>query len=312
MFRHDKPQAGRYRQFHQFGVEVLGTQAPMADAEVIMLVLQLFKDFGLKDLSVEVNSVGCPNCRPAYRDKLIAFFEPKKDQLCDDCKSRLYKNPLRILDCKNESCKALTIGVPEIHENLCDECHNHFEELKQYLTAAGVNYNVNPRLVRGLDYYTKTAFEVQYAPLGSQSAVAGGGRYDGLVEELDGPHTPAVGFAMGMERLLLALEKQGLLPEAVQEPSVFVVSLGDAAKVAGFTLVKELRERYIIAETSGEAKSMKSQLKHANKINAKYVIIVGDDELARREAILRDMENGEQETVAIDAIVDRVTSLVKG
>lgn len=312
MFRHDKPQAGRYRQFHQFGVEVLGTQAPMADAEVIMLVLQLFKDFGLKDLSVEVNSVGCPNCRPAYRDKLIAFFEPKKDQLCDDCKSRLYKNPLRILDCKNESCKALTIGVPEIHENLCDECHDHFEELKQYLTAAGVNYNVNPRLVRGLDYYTKTAFEVQYAPLGSQSAVAGGGRYDGLVEELDGPHTPAVGFAMGMERLLLALEKQGLLPEEVQEASVFVVSLGDAAKVAGFTLVKELRERYIIAETSGEAKSMKSQLKHANKINAKYVIIVGDDELARREAILRDMENGEQETVAIDAIVDRVTSLVKG
>ncbi|WP_288301623.1 histidine--tRNA ligase [uncultured Veillonella sp.] len=312
MFRHDKPQAGRYRQFHQFGVEVLGTQAPMADAEVIMLVLQLFKDFGLKDLSVEVNSVGCPNCRPAYRDKLIAFFEPKKDQLCDDCKSRLYKNPLRILDCKNESCKALTIGVPEIHENLCDECHDHFEELKQYLTAAGVNYNVNPRLVRGLDYYTKTAFEVQYAPLGSQSAVAGGGRYDGLVEELDGPHTPAVGFAMGMERLLLALEKQGLLPEEVQEPSVFVVSLGDAAKVAGFTLVKELRERYIIAETSGEAKSMKSQLKHANKINAKYVIIVGDDELTRREAILRDMENGEQETVAIDAIVDRVTSLVKG
>lgn len=312
MFRHDKPQAGRYRQFHQFGVEVLGTQAPMADAEVIMLVLQLFKDFGLKDLSVEVNSVGCPNCRPAYRDKLIAFFEPKKDQLCDDCKSRLYKNPLRILDCKNESCKALTIGVPEIHENLCDECHDHFEELKQYLTAVGVNYNVNPRLVRGLDYYTKTAFEVQYAPLGSQSAVAGGGRYDGLVEELDGPHTPAVGFAMGMERLLLALEKQGLLPEEVQEPSVFVVSLGDAAKVAGFTLVKELRERYIIAETSGEAKSMKSQLKHANKINAKYVIIVGDDELARREAILRDMENGEQETVAIDAIVDRVTSLVKG
>lgn len=312
MFRHDKPQAGRYRQFHQFGVEVLGTQAPMADAEVIMLVLQLFKDFGLKDLSVEVNSVGCPNCRPAYRDKLIAFFEPKKDQLCDDCKSRLYKNPLRILDCKNESCKALTIGVPEIHENLCDECHDHFEELKQYLTASGVNYNVNPRLVRGLDYYTKTAFEVQYAPLGSQSAVAGGGRYDGLVEELDGPHTPAVGFAMGMERLLLALEKQGLLPEEVQKPSVFVVSLGDAAKVAGFTLVKELRERYIIAETSGEAKSMKSQLKHANKINAKYVIIVGDDELARREAILRDMENGEQETVAIDAIVDRVTSLVKG
>lgn len=312
MFRHDKPQAGRYRQFHQFGVEVLGTQAPSADAEVIMLALQVFNDFGMKDLSVEVNSVGCPKCRPAYREKLIAFFEPKKDQLCEDCQSRLYKNPLRILDCKNETCKALTVGVPEIHENLCDECHDHFEAVKNYLTAAGVNYNVNPRLVRGLDYYTKTAFEVQYAPLGSQSAVAGGGRYDGLVEELDGPHTPAVGFAMGMERLLLALEKQGLLPETKPEPSVFVVTLGEAAQVEGFRLVQTLRKSYVTAEMNGEGKSMKSQLKHADKNNAKYVIILGDDELARQEAIVRTMETGEQETVALADVAAKVTSLVKG
>ena len=208
MFRHDKPQAGRYRQFHQFGAEVLGSQSPVVDSEVICMVVQLLKDFGLKDLNVEVNSVGCPTCRPVYREKLIEFFEPKKEQLCSDCQDRLYKNPLRILDCKNETCKSLSVGAPEIHEHLCEECHNHFEELKTYLTAANVQYTLNPRLVRGLDYYTKTAFEVQYTPLGAQSAVAGGGRYDGLVEELDGPHTPAIGFAMGMERLLLALEKQ--------------------------------------------------------------------------------------------------------
>ncbi|WP_298704152.1 histidine--tRNA ligase [uncultured Veillonella sp.] len=312
MFRHDKPQAGRYRQFHQFGVEVLGTQAPSADADVILMALQLFSDLGLKDLSVQVNSVGCPNCRPAYRDKLIAFFEPKKDELCEDCQSRLYKNPMRILDCKEESCKALSVGAPEIHENLCEECATHFEQVKTLLTAADVNYTVNPRLVRGLDYYTKTAFEVQYAPLGSQSAIAGGGRYDGLVEELDGPHTPAVGFAMGIERVLLALEKQGLLPEPEVEPSVFVVALGEAAQLEGFKIVHALRHDYIKASMVGENKSMKSQLKHANKTHAKYVIILGDDELARGEAILRYMETSEQETVPLAEVKARITSLVKG
>lgn len=312
MFRHDKPQAGRYRQFHQFGVEVLGTQAPSADADVILMALQLFSDLGLKDLSVQVNSVGCPNCRPAYREKLIAFFEPKKDQLCEDCQSRLYKNPMRILDCKEETCKALSVGAPEISENLCEECAGHFDQVKQLLTAAEVNYTVNPRLVRGLDYYTKTAFEVQYAPLGSQSAIAGGGRYDGLVEELDGPHTPAVGFAMGIERVLLALEKQGLLPAATVEPSVFVVALGEAAQLEGFKIVHALRHDYIKASMVGENKSMKSQLKHANKTHAKYVIILGDDELARGEAILRYMETSEQETVPLAEVKARITSLVKG
>ena len=312
MFRHDKPQAGRYRQFHQFGVESLGSQAPTADADVILMALQLFESLGLKDLSVQVNSVGCPICRPAYREKLIAFFEPKKDQLCPDCQSRLYKNPMRILDCKEESCKALSVGAPEISENLCEECSGHFEQLKALLTAAGVDYTLNPRLVRGLDYYTKTAFEVQYAPLGSQSAVCGGGRYDDLVEELDGPHTPAVGFAVGVERLLLALEKQGLLPDTEVEPSVFVVALGEAAQVEGFKIVHALRHEYIAAAMTGENKSMKSQLKHANKINAKYVIILGDDELARGEAIVRHMETSEQETVSLAEVKAHITSLVKG
>lgn len=312
MFRHDKPQAGRYREFHQFGAEVLGSQSPVVDSEVICMVVQLLKDFGLQDLNVEVNSVGCPNCRPAYRKRLIEFFEPKKDQLCSTCQERLYKNPLRILDCKHEICKELSVGAPEIHEHLCEECDDHFEELKSLLQVADIQYNLNPRLVRGLDYYTKTAFEVQYTPLGAQSAVAGGGRYDGLVEELDGPHTPAIGFAMGMERLLLALEKQGLLPEPVVEPTVFVLALGDAAKVEAFKICQTLRNEYITAEMDGQGKSMKAQLKYANKINAKYVIILGDDELANKEAIIRFMESSEQEAVSLDNVIDRITSLVKG
>lgn len=312
MFRHDKPQAGRYRQFQQFGAEVLGSQSPVVDSEVICMILQLLRSFGLQDLNVEVNSVGCPNCRPAYREKLIAFFEPKKEQLCPDCQERLYKNPLRILDCKNETCKDLSVGAPEIHEHLCTECHDHFEEVKTLLDAANVQYNLNPRLVRGLDYYTKTAFEVQYTPLGAQSAVAGGGRYDGLVEQLEGPSTPAIGFAMGMERLLLALEKQNLLPEPAVDPSVFVVALGDAAKVEAFKIVQSVREHYIPCEMDGQGKSMKAQLKYANKINAKYVIILGDDELANGEAIVRFMETSEQETVPLSTISEHITSLVKG
>ena len=312
MFRHDKPQAGRYREFHQFGAEVLGSSSPVVDSEVICMIVQLLKDFGLKDLNVEVNSVGCPNCRPTYRQKLIEFFEPKKDQLCPDCQSRLYKNPLRLLDCKNETCKALSVGAPEIHEHLCEECNTHFEELKTLLDAADIQYNLNPRLVRGLDYYTKTAFEVQYTPLGAQSAVAGGGRYDGLVEELDGPHTPAIGFAMGMERLLLALEKQNLLPEPAIEPAVFIVSLGDAAKLEAFKICNTLRSAYVRAEMDGQGKSMKAQLKYANKIHAKYVIIMGDDELANQEAIIRFMETSEQETVPLTSVSERISSLVKG
>ena len=312
MFRHDKPQAGRYRQFHQFGAEVLGSQSPVVDSEVICMILQLLRSFGLQDLNVEVNSVGCPTCRPVYREKLIEFFEPKKEQLCPDCQERLYKNPLRILDCKNETCKDLSVGAPEIHEHLCTECHDHFEEVKTLLDAANVQYNLNPRLVRGLDYYTKTAFEVQYTPLGAQSAVAGGGRYDGLVEQLEGPSTPAIGFAMGMERLLLALEKQNLLPEPAVDPSVFVVALGDAAKVEAFKIVQSVREHYIPCEMDGQGKSMKAQLKYANKINAKYVIILGDDELANGEAIVRFMETSEQETVPLSTISEHITSLVKG
>lgn len=310
MFRHDRPQAGRYRQFHQFGVEVLGTSSPYADSEVISLVLQLFQSLGLNELSLELNSVGCPTCRPNYRQALIEFFEPHKDDLCTDCQGRLDKNPLRVLDCKIDTEKGQ--DAPKITDYLCEECDTHFKKVQALLNAANVKFNLNPRLVRGLDYYTKTAFEVQYTPLGAQSAVAGGGRYDGLVEDLGGPHTPAIGFAVGMERLLLALEKQGLLPELEQKDSVFVLGLGEAALQEAFTIQQAFRQAGIIAMMDGEGKSMKSQLKYANKSNAKYVIIIGDDELARKEAIIRYMETGEQETIALDAVVEHVKTLVKG
>ena len=219
---------------------------------------------------------------------------------------------MRILDCKEEKCQQLAVGVPELSDNLCEECQDHFHHVKEYLTAAGEKFTLNPRLVRGLDYYTKTAFEVQYTPLGSQSAVAGGGRYDGLVEELDGPHTPAVGFAMGMERLLLALEKQGLLPEPQQEDSVFVVALGEMAQKEAFRITNALRNAYVKAEMEGSGKSMKSQMKYANKINAKYVIIIGDNELAEGKVILKYMDTSEQETVSLAEITNRITELVKG
>lgn len=312
MFRHDKPQAGRYREFHQFGAEVLGSQSAVTDAEMITMIVQFFQSLGLADLNVEVNSVGCPHCRPAYREKLITFFEPKKEELCEDCQNRLYKNPLRILDCKNETCKNLSIGAPEIHENLCEDCHDHFETVKKYLTIAKVPFVINPRLVRGLDYYTKTAFEVQYTPLGAQSAIAGGGRYDGLVEQLGGPHTPAIGFAMGMERVLLALEKQDLLPKPEEEKKAYIVALGEAARQKAFAMVTALRSMNCQVAMDVENKSMKSQLKHANKIHAKYVIIVGDDELQRGEAVLRFMDTSEQETIALADVIDKISSLVKG
>lgn len=312
MFRHDRPQAGRYRQFHQFGVEVLGSASPMTDAEVICLAMQLFNDLGLKELKLQINSVGCPKCRPNYRQALLDFFEPKKEELCEDCQSRLHKNPMRLLDCKVDSKRDMFQGAPEIHEHLCEECREHFEKVKAYLTAAGIPFEVNPRLVRGLDYYTKTAFEIQYTPLGAQSAVGGGGRYDGLVEELDGPATPGIGFAIGMERLLLALESQGLLPALEQKDSVFVLALGEAAQKEGFGILQALRKENIVAEMDTQGKSMKSQMKFANKIGAKYVIILGDDELSRGEVVLRYMETSEQEALPLAELKTKLTKLLKG
>ncbi len=312
MFRHDRPQAGRYRQFNQFGAEEIGSRDPAVDAEIIAMAFQLFRELGLTDLVLHLNSVGCPACRPVYRQKLLDFFADKRDSLCEDCRARLDKNPLRVLDCKEDGERMITAGVPLITDCLCEECKDHFHKVQSYLTAAGIEFELDPRLVRGLDYYTKTAFEIMYAPLGAQSTICGGGRYDGLIEEVGGPSTPGIGFAVGMERLLLTLREQGLLPPVLKERPVFIVALGDAAKEKAFTLQQSLRGKGIYAEIDMMGRSMKGQMKTADKLAAVFAVIIGDEELAAQCAQVRNMETKEQEAVPFAALVSYIESHKKG
>lgn len=297
MFRYDRPQAGRYREFHQFGLEVLGASSPLADAEVIAMACEIFHRLGLKDLDLHLNSIGDKNCRPAYRQKLIEFFEGKKDQLCGDCRERLYKNPLRILDCKEEECKKASIGAPEITDYLCDDCHKKFEAVKHYLDGLGISYTVDPRLVRGLDYYTNTAFEIQYPPLGAQSAVCGGGRYDGLVEEIGGPSTPGIGFAIGLERLLLALEMQNLIPAPKAQKRVYIAALGEDAVAEGFKIQEELRGLGVLTDMDLQGRSLKGQMKQAGKLDSQFTVIIGSNELEKGAAAVKNMADGNQKDI---------------
>ena len=297
MFRYDRPQAGRYREFHQFGLEVLGASSPLADAEVIAMACEIFHKLGLRDLDLHLNSIGDKNCRPAYRQKLIEFFEGKKDQLCDDCRERLYKNPLRILDCKEEGCKKASVGAPEITDYLCDDCHAKFEAVKHYLDGLGISYTVDPRLVRGLDYYTNTAFEIQYPPLGAQSAVCGGGRYDGLVEAIGGPSTPGIGFAIGLERLLLALEMQNLIPAPKSQKRVYIAALGEDAVAEGFKIQEELRGLGVLTDMDLQGRSLKGQMKQAGKLDSQFTVIIGSNELEKGAAAVKNMADGTQEDI---------------
>ena len=308
MFRYDRPQAGRYREFHQFGVEVMGASSPAADAEVILLAYTLFQNLGLSDLVLHINSIGCPKCRPVYREALISHFRSSEETLCDDCRERLEKNPLRVLDCKEDAGKECVRNAPAVTDYLCDECREKFEALKSYLTALGIPFTVDPRLVRGLDYYTNTAFEIQYAPLGAQSAICGGGRYDGLVSEIGGPETPSVGFAVGLERLLLALEKQNLIPEPQKEARVYIAAMGEAATAAGMTIQKELRARGILADMDLQQKSLKGRMKQAGKSGAAYTVIMGDEEMAQKEAVIKTMETGEQEKISLETVVSYIAN----
>ena len=306
MFRYDRPQAGRMREFHQFGVEALGEANPAVDAEVILLAMSLLEGLGLKDLELSINSVGCPKCRSKYRTMLQDFFRDKLDDLCEDCRSRFDRSPLRILDCKKDSDKPYMADAPKITDCLCDECSDHFAKLKEHLANAGISFQHDPRLVRGLDYYTKTAFEIKYPPLGAQSAVAGGGRYDGLIEEMGGSPTPAVGFATGLERLLLALESQNLLPEKNRSVDAYVVALGEAAQSEGFKLLNNLRKAGLSAAMDFAGRSMKAQMKQANKLGARYALILGDDEIAEGVVMLRSMSDSEQEKVALDEVIGKI------
>jgi len=306
MFRYDRPQAGRYRQFHQFGVEALGSKGPTIDAEVIILAVQLLECLGLHDLKLYINSVGCPECRPVYRDQLQEYLRGKTEKLCNDCQSRFERNPMRILDCKNPTCAEESKGAPHIVDCLCDDCSTHFAGLKALLTVAGIDFILNPRLVRGLDYYTKTAFEIQYAPLGSQSAVCGGGRYDGLVAECGGQSTPSIGFAIGIERILLTLEKQGLLPELSNEIDVFVASIGKETQNIAFKLLCDLRINGFTADMDFMDRNIKGQMKQANKYPARFVAIIGDDEAVLGKVMLKNMQSGIQELVDIRAVKNKI------
>lgn len=306
MFRYDRPQAGRMREFHQFGVEALGEANPAVDAEVILLAMNLLEGLGLKDLELSINSVGCPKCRSKYRTMLQDFFRDKLEDLCEDCRSRFERSPLRILDCKKDSDKPYMADAPKITDCLCEECADHFAKLKELLTSAGISFTHDPRLVRGLDYYTKTAFEIKYPPLGAQSAVAGGGRYDGLIEEMGGNPTPAVGFATGLERLLLALESQNLLPEKNRSVDAYVVALGEAAQAEGFKLLNSLRQQGLSAAMDFAGRSMKAQMKQANKLGAKYSVILGEDEIAEGVAMLRSMEDSSQAKVHMAQVAEKI------
>lgn len=293
-FRYEKPQAGRLREFHQLGIELFGAQDYTADAEVIATGAKVLHDLGLKAVKLNINSIGCPKCRPAYHEKLKEYFASHVDELCDDCKARLEKNPLRILDCKEEKCSAIAKNAPVVLDHLCDECHDHFEGLKKTLDAMGVEYAINTKIVRGLDYYTKTVFEFVYDGIGSQGTVCGGGRYDGLFEELGGSHVPAVGFGMGIERLLLTLEAEGKSLGEDTVPDIFFANIGEDAKVYAFTLAEKARYEGLRAQSDLMSRSLKAQMKYADKIGAKYTVVIGDEEIAGKKAVIKNMVTKEQ------------------
>lgn len=303
MFRYDRPQAGRLREFHQFGVEALGEKNPALDAEIILLAWDFLKSLGLEDLKLKINTVGCPECRPVYRQKLREYFSEYREELCDDCKNRLEKNPLRLLDCKVDAGKDFMQDAPLIFTCLCDDCKEHFDKVQEFLQAAQVDFEIDSRLVRGLDYYTKTAFEIQYTPLGAQSAVAGGGRYDGLVEEIGGSPTPGIGFAAGIERILIALEKQNLIKSQQEKFDAFIVTVGSEAEVFGFKILSELRRRNISATMDFGKRSIKAQMKQAAKV-ATFALIIGDDEVKTSTVTVKNLETQEQENISADKIFD--------
>ena len=301
-FRYERPQAGRLREFHQFGVEVYGSASAQTDAEVILTADTLLKKLGLK-IKLYLNSIGCPTCRAAYNKALKDFFAPHLDELCGDCKNRFEKNPLRLLDCKEENCKKINADAPKILDYLCEECSAHFEEVKACLTLAGVEYEIDPRIVRGLDYYTRTVFEFVSTSIGAQGTVCGGGRYDALIEQLGGKPTPAVGYAAGIERLLMVMEQTGVEIPGAPVPTVYIAGMDADCRKKAFALASALRLNGVNAEVDLMERSVKAQFKYADKLGAKYVAVIGGNELAEGKANVKCMANGESESVAFEDMV---------
>ena len=312
-YRYEKPQAGRLREFHQFGVECFGAALPSADAELISLAAAAFETLGVKNLSLRINSIGCPECRAKYYAALREYFSARSQELCETCRGRLERNPMRILDCKSPVCKEIAPGAPSVLDFTSSDCRAHFEQVKAHLDSMGIAYTVDPTIVRGLDYYTRTVFEFVSDDLGAQSTVCGGGRYDGLVEEMGGPKTAALGFAMGLERLLMIMQAQGCEFPSAKSCDVYLAPMGDAAAQTAAKLAAMLRVEGFFAETDIVGRGLKAQMKYANKIGAKYTVVIGDDEVASKKANLKCMETGEQTEVTlpdglISAVYDRSIS----
>lgn len=302
-FRYEKPQAGRLREFHQFGVECFGTASPLADAELISLGKSIFDTLEVKDISLEINSIGCPTCRAEYHKALKEYFSSRKDELCDTCRDRLDRNPMRILDCKSPVCSEIAKDAPVVTDYLCEECDAHFKKVQEYLKAMNIDYTINPKIVRGLDYYTKTVFEFISNSIGAQSAVAAGGRYDGLVDELGGQKTPSLGFAMGLERIMLLMEAQNAPFPDANVPDLFVVALGDKATLKAVEIVKDMRAEGFTALMDLNQRSVRAQMKYADKLGAKFNIVIGDNEVENGTAKLKNMSTGEETDIALETFV---------
>ncbi|MBO5495455.1 MAG: histidine--tRNA ligase, partial [Eubacterium sp.] len=296
-YRYEKPQAGRLREFHQFGVECFGSQSPLADAEIIALAKSVFDSLGIEGLTLELNSIGCPKCRAEYQKALKEYFTQYKDRLCDTCKDRLERNPMRLLDCKSPEDKEIAKGAPVVLDYLCEECQEHFDKVQQYLKAQDIEFKINPNIVRGLDYYTKTVFEFISDSIGAQGTVCGGGRYDGLVKELGGQDTPSLGFGMGLERLMLLMEAQNVpFPEA-ERPDLFIVALGDKATLKALEITKDMRAEGFGTQLDLNQRSVRAQMKYADKLNAKFNVVIGDNEVETGIATLKNMDTGEQSEI---------------
>lgn len=306
-FRYEKPQSGRLRHFHQFGVEVFGTPNMLADAEVIAIGYDFLNELGLGEIELRINSVGCPECRKKYREALKDFLRPHYDELCGTCKTRFERNPMRIIDCKSEICQEIVKDAPRMLDYLCDDCRNAFEEIKENLNALEIPFVIDPNIVRGLDYYTTTAFEFVTTKIGAQGTVCGGGRYDHLIEELGGPPIPGVGWGMGIERVLMLMEANEVAFPEEDRVDAFIAVMGDDAKKFGLKLCRDLRKKGLIAEMDTLARNIKGQFKYAGRLNAKYTLVIGDDEIAKGVVSLKDMDKSEQREVKFEDIFDEIT-----
>jgi histidyl-tRNA synthetase len=308
MFRRERPQKGRFRQFNQIDVEFFGEEKPQSDAEIIFMLMHFLTSAGLRNLELEINSLGCPDCRPLFSKAVINFLKGSENNLCPDCQRRINTNPLRVFDCKVETCAATIANAPRILDFLCTDCENHFSQVQSFLHDLNTPFIINARMVRGLDYYTKTAFEVKTNALGAQNAVAGGGRYNSLVSDLGGPEVPGIGFAVGFERLIACLPEEGSIKF---KTDLFIAALGPKAQETAFNLTNELRRAGVIAEMDYSDKSLKSQLKRADKLNSSYSLIFGDKEIDEKQVLLRNMQTKDQQAVPLDGMLDSIIKIIK-